>query len=82
MIILGIFIFLGLGLIYDLVKAEEKEVMVSVLVDRLMSGKRTKQVVEDSTELFKPGSLGTDPDGYAYEHCYKTIFQKSNKINY
>ena len=53
----------GLGLVYDQVDQKIKDELVSSLFDRLVSGKRTKLTIDDDTELFQPGTMGSAPDG-------------------
>jgi len=70
----------GLGLVYHQVKAEVKEQLVSALVERLMTGKRTKQTFEEDTEVFKPGMLGTAPDGGNLS-TYKELCSLATSMN-
>lgn len=51
---------------YDLVKDEKKDAVVSILVDRLMSGKRPKQTFDSDTQVFEPGVLGSSPEGLVF----------------
>nr|DBA28234.1 TPA: hypothetical protein GDO54_008627 [Pyxicephalus adspersus] len=53
----------GLGLVYELGTEQDQQELVSLLVDTLMTGKRTKHEVSGDTELFQGTSLGKTPDG-------------------
>lgn len=54
---------LGLGLIYQAVKEEDRQEVVELLVDRLTTGKRKKIAFADDSEVFAEGTLGASPDG-------------------
>ncbi|KAM9329749.1 proteasome adapter and scaffold protein ECM29 [Gastrophryne carolinensis] len=53
----------GLGLVYELGNEQDQQELVSILVDTLMTGKRTKHEVSGDTEVFQGTSLGKTPDG-------------------
>ena len=48
---------------YEICSPEQKEVLVSRLVDTLMTGKRQQPKVSGDTQVFEEGSLGKTPDG-------------------
>ncbi|XP_068090418.1 proteasome adapter and scaffold protein ECM29 isoform X2 [Hyperolius riggenbachi] len=53
----------GLGLVYELGSEQDQQELVSILVDTLMTGKRSRHEVSGDTELFQGTSLGKTPDG-------------------
>lgn len=70
----------GVGLVYDLVKDEKKDAVVSILVDRLMSGKRPKQTFDSDTQVFEPGVLGSSPEGGNLS-TYKELCSLATSMN-
>ncbi|BFY99626.1 hypothetical protein BsWGS_02666 [Bradybaena similaris] len=53
----------GLGQVIEVCTPEQKDRLVSELVETLMTGKRSKTEVNADTTVFQSGSLGKAPDG-------------------
>ncbi|XP_074640240.1 proteasome adapter and scaffold protein ECM29-like [Tubulanus polymorphus] len=70
----------GLGLVYENCSKEQKNELVSVLVDTLMVGKRAPTQVTGETEVFQAGSLGKTPDGGNLS-TYKELCSIASDLN-
>ncbi|XP_047125888.1 proteasome adapter and scaffold protein ECM29 isoform X1 [Hydra vulgaris] len=70
----------GLGLIYDQIKKESRELLVSALVETLLSGKHSSTKVEKDSEIFKAGVLGKTPDGSNLS-TYKELCSLATSMN-
>ncbi|CAG2228106.1 ECM29 [Mytilus edulis] len=70
----------GLGLVYEICTPEQKDSLVSELVDTLMTGKRVKHDFKGDTTVFEEGSLGKSPDGGSLS-TYKELCAIANDLN-
>ncbi|XP_053393707.1 proteasome adapter and scaffold protein ECM29-like [Mercenaria mercenaria] len=70
----------GLGLVYEICSTEQKDVLVSKLVETLMTGKRQQPKVSGDTQVFEEGSLGKTPDGGGLS-TYKELCSIANELN-
>ncbi|XP_076462653.1 proteasome adapter and scaffold protein ECM29-like isoform X2 [Babylonia areolata] len=70
----------GLGHGYEICTPEQKDLLVSELVDTLLTGKRAKQTVSEDTKLFEDESLGKTPDGGGLS-TYKELCAIANDLN-
>lgn len=53
----------GLGMVYEICSSEQKETLVSELVETLMTGKHKQQKVSADTQVFEEGTIGKTPEG-------------------
>ncbi|PIK34535.1 putative proteasome-associated protein ECM29-like [Apostichopus japonicus] len=53
----------GLSIVYDQSDEEGQKELVSVLVDRIVSGKRKKHTLTAESQIFEDGALGQEPGG-------------------
>uniref|UniRef100_A0A4W3HWV2 Ecm29 proteasome adaptor and scaffold n=1 Tax=Callorhinchus milii TaxID=7868 RepID=A0A4W3HWV2_CALMI len=70
----------GLGLVYELGSEQDQRELVSILVETLMTGKRTKQRLTEETEVFQGTSLGKTPDGQGLS-TYKELCALASDLN-
>ncbi|CAI9736898.1 adapter and scaffold ECM29-like [Octopus vulgaris] len=70
----------GLSLVYENCSSEQKDALVSGLVDTLLTGKRSKTVVTGDTEVFSVGSLGKTPEGGSMS-TYKELCSIATDLN-
>ncbi|XP_064625293.1 proteasome adapter and scaffold protein ECM29-like isoform X2 [Lineus longissimus] len=70
----------GLGVVYENCTKEQKDGLVSVLVNTLMSGKRPQTQVTGETKLFQEGSLGKTPEGSNLS-TYKELCAIASDLN-
>ncbi|XP_065070071.1 proteasome adapter and scaffold protein ECM29-like isoform X2 [Rhopilema esculentum] len=70
----------GISLIYEQVSEEVKDKLVSQLVERLTTGKRPMQKVDENTQLFRSGQLGSSPDGGSLS-TYKELCSLASSLN-
>ncbi|XP_046357928.2 proteasome adapter and scaffold protein ECM29-like isoform X1 [Haliotis rufescens] len=70
----------GLGVVYENCTAQQKDMLVSELVNTLMTGKRPKQEVSGETQMFEEGSLGKTPEGGSMS-TYKELCAIANDLN-
>jgi len=70
----------GISLVYEQVGEETRDQLVSILVERLTTGKRPAQKVDANTELFKGASLGSTPDGSSLS-TYKELCSLASSLN-
>ncbi|KAL8623767.1 hypothetical protein ACOMHN_054073 [Nucella lapillus] len=70
----------GLGHGYEICTPQQKDLLVSELVDTLLTGKRAKQTVNEDTKLFDDESLGKTPDGGGLS-TYKELCAIANDLN-
>ncbi|KAK3091483.1 hypothetical protein FSP39_020174, partial [Pinctada imbricata] len=70
----------GLGLVYDICTPQQKDSLVSELVDTLTTGKRAKQEVTGDTKVFEEGSMGKTPEGGGLS-TYKELCSIANDLN-
>jgi len=70
----------GLGLVYENCSQEQKDTLVSSLVDTLMVGKKQAQQVTGSTKVFEEGALGKTPDGKDLS-TYKELCSIASDLN-
>ncbi|ESP05333.1 hypothetical protein LOTGIDRAFT_103320 [Lottia gigantea] len=70
----------GLGLVFDICTQEQKDLLVSTLVDTLTTGKSTKHEVTSDTTVFAEGSIGKAPDGGGLS-TYKELCSIANDLN-
>ncbi|XP_070194752.1 proteasome adapter and scaffold protein ECM29-like isoform X2 [Littorina saxatilis] len=70
----------GLGQGYEICTPQQKDLLVSELVDTLLTGKRAKQTVSGDTKLFEDDALGKTPDGGGLS-TYKELCAIANDLN-
>lgn len=70
----------GLGLVYEHGGGENKEELVSLLVDTLMTGRRRNQAVTGDTKIFEEGELGRAPEGGGLS-TYKELCSIASDLN-
>ncbi|KAK2167662.1 hypothetical protein LSH36_25g00006 [Paralvinella palmiformis] len=70
----------GLAIVYEICGQDEKQQLVSLLVETLTSGPRKKQQVTSETKVFEEGSLGKTPDGQSMT-TYKELCSIANDLN-
>ncbi|KAK7476082.1 hypothetical protein BaRGS_00032709 [Batillaria attramentaria] len=70
----------GLGQGYEICTPQQKDMLVSELVDTLLTGKRAKQDVSGETQLFEGDALGKTPDGGGLS-TYKELCAIANDLN-
>ncbi|XP_041357221.1 proteasome adapter and scaffold protein ECM29-like [Gigantopelta aegis] len=70
----------GLGVVYEKCTPEQKDSLVSELVDTLMTGKRPQQEVTGETQVFQEGALGKTPEGSSLS-TYKELCAIANDLN-
>ncbi|XP_033738890.1 proteasome adapter and scaffold protein ECM29-like [Pecten maximus] len=70
----------GLGMVYEVCSAKQKDELVAELVDTLMTGKRAKQEVTGESKIFEQGSIGKTPDGGSLS-TYKELCSMANDLN-
>eukprot|EP00112_Aurelia_sp_Birch-Aquarium-sp1_P025455 Seg846.4 transcript_id=Seg846.4/GoldUCD/mRNA.D3Y31 product="Proteasome adapter and scaffold protein ECM29" protein_id=Seg846.4/GoldUCD/D3Y31 len=70
----------GVSLVYEQVGEGTKDELVSLLVERLTTGKRPKQKVDANTEIFEKGNLGSTPDGGSLS-TYKELCSLASSLN-
>ncbi|XP_078353041.1 LOW QUALITY PROTEIN: proteasome adapter and scaffold protein ECM29-like [Oculina patagonica] len=70
----------GLGLVYEHGGGENKDELVSLLVDTLMTGRRRNQHVTENTKIFEEGELGRAPEGGGIS-TYKELCSIASDLN-
>ncbi|XP_068677297.1 proteasome adapter and scaffold protein ECM29-like isoform X3 [Montipora foliosa] len=70
----------GLGLVYEHGGGQNKEELVSLLVDTLMTGRRRNQPVTSETKIFEEGELGKAPEGSGLS-TYKELCSIASDLN-
>ncbi|GFO03251.1 proteasome-associated protein ecm29-like protein [Plakobranchus ocellatus] len=70
----------GLGQIMEICTPEQKDKLVSELVETLMTGKSTKNEVSADTTIFQSGTLGKAPDGGGLS-TYKELCAIATDLN-
>ncbi|GAB1605474.1 proteasome adapter and scaffold protein ECM29-like [Argonauta hians] len=70
----------GLSLVYENCSTEQKDALVSQLVDTLITGKRSKMVVTGETQVFSSGSMGKTPEGGSIT-TYKELCNIATDLN-
>lgn len=70
----------GLGLVYEHGGGENKDELVSLLVDTLMTGSRRNQHVTGDTKIFEEGELGRAPEGSGLS-TYKELCSIASDLN-
>eukprot|EP00794_Sanderia_malayensis_P008163 gene8163-9036_t len=70
----------GISLVYEQVEEEKKDELVSLLVERITTGKRPKTKVDENTELFGRGQLGASPEGGNLS-TYKELCSLASSLN-
>ncbi|TRY64723.1 hypothetical protein DNTS_030150 [Danionella cerebrum] len=70
----------GLGMVYELGGEQAQQELVSTLVETLMTGKRAKHAVSESTEVFQGEALGNAPDGQGLS-TYKELCSLASDLN-
>ncbi|XP_005102218.1 proteasome adapter and scaffold protein ECM29 [Aplysia californica] len=70
----------GLGQVMEVCTPEQKDTLVSELVDTLMTGKRAKNEVSANTTVFQSGALGKAPDGGGLS-TYKELCAIATDLN-
>jgi len=70
----------GLGIVYESCDSEQKQSLVTALVDTLMTGRRKRIEVSEDTALFPEGALGKTPEGQNMS-TYKELCAIANDLN-
>ncbi|XP_019632493.1 PREDICTED: proteasome-associated protein ECM29 homolog [Branchiostoma belcheri] len=70
----------GLGLVYERGGSAHRDELVALLVDTLMSGRRSAQHVTGETAVFQSGELGRTPGGESMS-TYKELCSLASDLN-
>jgi len=70
----------GLGVVYENCGKEQKDQLVSVLIDTLTTGTKRKTEVTGDTQVFQEGQLGKTPDGKNMS-TYRELCSIANDLN-
>lgn len=70
----------GLGMIYEISSSQQKDSLVSELVETLTTGKSSKKEVTGDTAVFEDGAMGKTPDGGGIS-TYRELCSIANDLN-